>query len=138
MTIRERNRALSRAVHDMAAECGRRRSIRPVLHVGSPYGEQLTVPHERWYDAGLRADLVERALSAVDVAEPLVWIARLGGCHATDDDHAWCRATLAASARHGHKPHFYVVTRRAWLDPRTGDCRTWQRVRSSTARTSSP
>jgi len=129
MRTRDRDRALSRAVHDFAAECGRRRTVPTTLHVGSPRGEVVTIPHETWYDAGLRADLLERALSVLDVHEPLVWITRDGPCLGCDDDHAWYAATLAASARLGRPTRFYIVTRRAWLEPATGDGRTWVRIR---------
>jgi len=127
---RDRDRALSRAVHDFAAECGRKRAVRTTVHVGSPAGESITIPHEKWYDGGMRADLLERALSVLALPEPLVWITRRGACRASDDDHAWCAATIIASARLGRATPFYVVTRRAWLEPATGAGRTWARIRT--------
>jgi len=129
MRIVDRNRALSRAVHDFAAECGRLRILPTTLHVGDPRGEAVTIPDERWYDAAMRADMVERALSVLDIAEPLVWITRPGPCRATDADNRWCAASLTAGARLDRSVPFYIVTRRAWLEPATGEGRTWVRIR---------
>jgi len=129
MQTRTRDRALARAVHDFAVECGSRRAVPTSLYAGSPLGERLPIPLHDWYDAALRADLLERALSVLATPEPLVWITRSGTTRPGDADQSWCAATLTAGARLGLTVSFFIVTRRAWLDPQTGAGRTWTRIR---------
>jgi hypothetical protein len=121
---------LSRAMRDLARAAGRRRALPTVLHLGHPRSEEVLVPDRDWYDAGIRADLVTRALDGLADPAPLVWLTRSGGLDPTDVDAAWCAAALAGLARHGLPvAGFFVVTRAGWADLTTGERHAWSRVR---------
>lgn len=81
--------------------------------------------------AGLRADLVERALDGLD--EPrgaLCWVARSGGLEVGDPELAWWSAAWRGFARHGLRPEaFCVLNRTGWVEPDTGRGRSWYRLR---------
>jgi len=122
---------LSAAVRAFARECGSRRAVAAALRVGTP-GDDLVIPDQEWYDDALRADLVERALSCLDQPRPIAWLTRTGDCRLPQDaDHAWCAATTAAALRIGTEVDFFVVTRKGWMELRTGRSRQWVRVRSA-------
>jgi hypothetical protein len=113
------------------AGCGTRRALPTRVHVGWLGDERLTLRADPSYDAGLRADLLTRALDRFD--EPLpttAWLTRGGVATTGDDDLAWLAAADAAFGRHGvARVAFFAVTRQGWLDVRTGQTRTWRRVR---------
>ena len=47
-----------------------------------------------------------------------------------DEDRAWLAATRHACSAHDlATAGFWVVTRYGWLDPVSGDSRTWKRLR---------
>lgn len=118
---------------DFVAGAGRARALATTVHVGAPEGVHVDIPSEAWFDAGLRVDLLARALSGLDdptFAGALPWLSRTGGLDPHDADLQWCAASLAAFARFGAvPPGFFVVTRRGWLDVLTGQARPWSRVR---------
>jgi hypothetical protein len=134
MGRREREDRISAAVRAFAIECGNKRAIAPTLHLGSPTGEFFSIREEQWYDDALRADLAERALSCLDGSESLAWLTRPGELAPQDLDHAWSAATTAAALRIPCRTTFYVVTRRGWLELRTGRSREWSRVRQRPSR----
>jgi hypothetical protein len=125
-------RLLRQAVHDHARTEGRRR-YPPVLHIGVP-GRRvaaLELGGDATTDPGLRTDIVA-ALRVRAGADPdqLVWLTRCGGLELQDVDAGWLTASRAAYAEAGvAAPVFVVVNRRGWRDPRSGQGRTWARVR---------
>ncbi|MGH3961335.1 hypothetical protein [Mycobacterium sp.] len=118
------------AMEDFVRAAGARRSLPAVLHLGVPGGEHATLPDAPGHDAGLRVDLVVRALDGLACAAPLAWVSRSGPLAATDVDLAWLAACRHAFARHSLPlTGFYLVTRRGWADL-LGDARhRWSRVR---------
>ena len=118
------------AMRRFVAEAGRRRMLPASFHVGHPDGERADLVDLPWYDAGLRADLVTRAIDGVDVPDPLPWVTRSGELEPTDEDLRWLAATREAFERHALPlPGFFVVTRRGWCDLVGGQVHTWVRVR---------
>ncbi len=124
---------LRRAVLDHARH-ERRRVFPPVLHVGSP-GLNVTefaIEPGDPTDHALRIDIVSAMLRLVARRgdTPLVWLSRPGAPSETRDvDLEWLAATHAAGAELGRHLPFVIINRRAWLDPRTGVGRVWQRLR---------
>lgn len=112
----------------------RRRTHRPVLHVGVPGGRVCTFeigPDER-LDLALRIEVLEamaRASLDRDVV-PLTWLTRTEAGPDTED-LAWAAAVGAASGELGVRLDLVVVTRRAWRDPRSGAGRSWTRLRAA-------
>jgi hypothetical protein len=82
-------------------------------------------------DPGLRTDLVAALRRrAGGGPEQLVWLTRCGTLDLQDVDAAWLTATRAAYGEAGEVvPVFAVVNRRGWRDPRSGEGRSWARVR---------
>lgn len=111
------------------AAAGTRRALPTTCHVGHPGGEKVGLA---WVeDAGLRPDLVVRAIEGLATTEDAcAWVTRGGDLGTTDADAAWF-----AAARHGFARHdlplraFVVVTRSAWVDLVSGESRAWRRVR---------
>jgi hypothetical protein len=122
-------RLLRRAVLDLATSEHRRR-FPAVLHVGTPGADQVLVVDDPGWDRGLRADLVATALHrSRSEGLPWVWLTRPGSLSLHDADAAWLGPAVAAALERGDDAMFVVVTRHGWLDPRSGLCRTWQRIR---------
>jgi hypothetical protein len=135
-TVPETTPVLLRAeVRRFVAECGTRRALPTRVHVGWLGGERATLLDDPSYDAGLRADLLTRALDRFDEPGPTTaWLTRGGFTTTGDDDLAWLAAADAAFGRHGvARVAFFAITRQGWLDVRTGQSRTWRRVRPATA-----
>jgi hypothetical protein len=115
--------ALDAEVGAVVREAGRRRTVITALRLGSP-GRRgpapVVIAEDSSYDAGLRSDLVERALEEelrLAQGPPLPWLTRSGGLVMTDADAAWSAATRAGYARHGLPfPGFYVITLAGWMD----------------------
>lgn len=110
----------------------RRRRFDPVLHVGVLCGDRLSasVPAgDPVLDPGTRLEVVLRLLECgADGGD--VWLNRPGEPVVQDDDLAWLAASdrafdLAGVPLRG----VWAVTRTGWLDVRTGDRRTWKRLR---------
>jgi hypothetical protein len=110
---------------------GTRRALPTVVHVGTPGLDEFLLREEPQLDAGLRADLVERALDGLDLSRaPLSWITRTGVLSPGDADLAWFAAAREAYGRHALElPGFFVMTRYGWLDLSTDEGITWSRIR---------
>lgn len=81
-------------------------------------------------DAGLRIDVVEALVEATADQATEAWITRAGIPAPHDEDLAWLAAAISAFAIHGRPlDGFYVFTRTGWLDPRSGESRSWRRLR---------
>jgi hypothetical protein len=116
------------------ARAERRRGYPPVLHVGVPGGteELFALGPDEPADHAIRADavaaLLQRGRRATG-AVPLVWLTRTGPLDLQDVDAAWLSAARTAAAEAGIELTLVVVTRRGWLDPRSGVRREWKRLR---------
>jgi hypothetical protein len=81
-------------------------------------------------DAALRTDLVARLLDDTPATHGTVWLTRAGQPFPHDEDLAWLAATCRAFGSAGRVlTGFYAITRVGWLDVRTGENRTWKRLR---------
>jgi len=124
---------LRAALCDFVSAAGTRRRLPTLFHVGTPGGEQITLPHDLYFDAGLRADLVERAIDGLDGpagVRPVPWLTRTGDLAPTDADFAWFTAAREGFGRHGLElPGFFVITRYGWLNLANEDVIRWRRVR---------
>ncbi|MCW2818802.1 MAG: hypothetical protein JWR42_1589 [Marmoricola sp.] len=117
--------------------------VRTRCHVGVPAGERVVLPDEAALaalgapdssadaGAGVRADLVERALEHVENLGPAhVWVARTGPLGLGDVEVAWHAAARHALARHGLEPdRFLVLNRSGWLHVVSGQRQEWRRLR---------
>ncbi len=107
----------------------------PATVVGGPVApwQGAPWPPPSWVDAGVRFDVAERLVGSAGTArdEPAhTWFLRPGQPTVHDEDLAWLAAVRHACASHGVVPAgFWVVTRYGWLDPATGESRTWKRLR---------
>lgn len=121
-------------------EVGRLRAEQPrqrfdaVIHVGRLGGPHRSCPvpaGEPLLDAGTRTDVVLRLLeSGAGEAAVEGWLTRPGEPLLQDDDLGWLSATLRAYGVVGRTLEgFWSVTRTGWLDVRTGERRTWRRLR---------
>lgn len=141
---------LRRAVLDFVL-AERRRVFPPTLHVGRPCGavgwfrEPESPPRSDGpprggrtrpgmsagrLDHALRTDIVAALLTRVDERPPvLVWLTRRGPLTPLSTDASWLSAVVAACGEAGLRPAMVVVTRRGWLDPRSGRSQTWRRLR---------
>lgn len=83
--------------------------------------------------AGLRVDLVERAIDGLERTDgALAWLTRSGDLYAGDEELAWWSAVRTGFARHGLQPvACCLVNRFGWVDLDSGQGRTWKRVRVS-------
>lgn len=130
---------LRAALCDFVASAGTRRRLPTLVHVGTPGGDHLTVIHDACFDAGLRADLVERTLDGLDgaaAARPVPWLTRTGELVPADPDFAWFSAAREAFGRHALAlPGFFVITRYGWMNLANDDVIRWRRVRPRRART---
>jgi len=121
---------LRAALTDFVAESGTRRALPTTVRIGVPGGAHLALPHDPTADAGLRADVVERALDTCDQETAVAWLTRSGELVAGDTDFAWFAASREAFGRHGLRmPGFFVMTRYGWLDLCDDSVVRWRRVR---------
>jgi hypothetical protein len=108
-----------------------------VVHLGTLGGDHRTciVPLADLtvVDAGTRTDVVSWLLEEdrPDAAGPVgVWLTRAGEPQLQDEDLAWLSATVRAFGALGRTlDGFWSVTRTGWLDVRSGESRTWKRLR---------
>ncbi|MFL6060390.1 MAG: hypothetical protein ACJ72E_04090 [Marmoricola sp.] len=110
---------LARAVRRHARTTSSRSRVSPWLRLGPPAGQHLGFADHAAYDAGLRADVIERALDGFDpaAAPPLAWLTRSGAPVPGDLDLAWLAACREAFGRHGIElDGFYLLTREVWTD----------------------
>ena len=111
-----------------------RRVFDLVVHVGVVAGERdsfvVRAQDLPAVDAALRIDVVS-SLLAQAAADPVsTWVSRAGEPHLHDLDLEWLAAATVAFGIHGRRlAGFYAVTRTGWLDVRTGERRTWKRLR---------
>jgi hypothetical protein len=121
------------ALCDFVSAAGTRRLLPTLFHVGTPGGDRITLPHDASFDAGLRADLVERALDGLEGPageRPVPWLTRTGDLTPTDADFAWFTAAREAFGRHALElPGFFVMTRYGWMNLANEDLIRWRRVR---------
>lgn len=128
---------LRAALCDFVSSAGTRRKLPTLFHVGTPGGDHITLPHDLYFDAGLRADLVERAIDGLDgraAERPVPWLTRTGELTPGDADFAWFAAAREGFGRHARDlPGFFVVTRYGWLNLANEDVIRWRRVRLRSA-----
>lgn len=115
-----------------------RRVFDTAVHVGTLGGA-----HDTWVarrrdmpvvDNALRTDVLSALLERTDGLADTVWITRRGRPEAYDEDLAWLAAATTAYAQHDRAVGAcYAVTRYGWRDVRSGESRTWQRLRLRTA-----
>jgi hypothetical protein len=128
--------SLAAAIHaelrSFVRSAGTRRSLPPTCHVGHPDGEQAGWPHDVTDDPSLQADLVERAIDGLLLADgACAWVTRSGGLEISDADAEWFAAARIGFGRHGVPlPAFFVLNRSGWLDLVSGERRQWSRVRN--------
>lgn len=81
-------------------------------------------------DAALRIDVLSALVAQTPAEAVHAWLARPGQPHPHDLDLAWLSAATVAFAIHGRPlAGFFAVTRAGWLDVRSGERRTWKRLR---------
>lgn len=121
---------LRRAVLDHTAT-EHRHSFLPLVHVGIPGGKEVAHAHreDEPTDQWLRTDIIHSMRRRVGVPEPIVWLTRRGDLDIEDVDLRWLAAARQAFREIGAPLTYVVVTRNAWLDPRSGLSRRWKRLR---------
>ena len=111
----------------------RRRRFPVVLHVGELGGPRtsLEVPCLAGaLDGATAFDLLDCRLPPEAPPEVDAWVTRPGVPELHDHDLLWLTAaTAAVSARGASLRSFHAVTRTGWLDVRSGEQRTWKRLR---------
>ena len=134
---RDMHRLLRRAVLDHCTS-EPRRVHPPLVHVGVPGGAEAVLADVEPTYHGLRCDLVAAMLSRTSrgSATPLVWLTRIGPLDVQDVDMRWLASARAAYAEAGLPLVMVVVTRRGWRDPRSGESRTWVKLKRSARRIS--
>ncbi|MGZ4580627.1 MAG: hypothetical protein ACXVXG_08330 [Nocardioidaceae bacterium] len=111
-----------------------RRVFDPVVSVGVPAGQRdsfvVRAADLPVVDLALRVDVLCSMLEQSDPAWRTVWLTRPGDVDPHEGDLEWLRAAGLGFAIQGRElGDFYVVTRTGWRDVRTGDQRTWKRLR---------
>ena len=109
----------------------RRRTYPALLHVGVPGGSEEVAAADDALDHALRADVVAALLQRTRRPGfvPMLWLTRPGPPELQDVDLQWLASARTASAEAGVGLTLVVVTRRGWVDPRSGVCREWKRLR---------
>jgi len=110
----------------------RRRRFPAVLHLGAPGRPESGRVDESAaaLDHALRCDVLEAMLRRATVGPLMTWLTRPGDLDVQDVDLAWLRAVATVNAETGRLLPYLLVTREGWLDPASGVCRTWRRVRA--------
>ncbi|MDQ4113143.1 MAG: hypothetical protein M3306_18910 [Actinomycetota bacterium] len=134
---------LRRAVLDHTAT-EHRRSFLALVHLGIPGGKEVAHAHreDEPTDQWLRTDIIHSMRRRVGVPDPIVWLTRpaeakpeaigTGSLEVEDVDLRWLAAARAAFREIGAPLTYVVVTRNAWVDPRSGLSRRWKRLRYRT------
>ena len=112
----------------------RRHRFPAVLHVGTPGGAASSVPDDRTWDAGLRADVAGALLRRVAGGTTTAWVTRPGSLVLQDVDADWLGPLLRSADENDVELTYVVVTRHGWVDPRTGVHRVWKRIRDRRTR----
>lgn len=115
-----------------------RRVFDTVIHVGTVGAEcdsfVVRAGDLPVVDTALRTDVVAALLDRSDAPARMLWLTRAGAPEPYDEDVAWLAAARTAFAMHGRTlDGCYVVTRYGWRDVRTGEGRTWRRLRLAPA-----
>lgn len=85
-------------------------------------------------DAALRREVVFALLVNAPESMTSMWLTRPGPPEPFESDLAWLLAAEAAFAMHERVlASFHVITRYGWRDVRTGQQRTWKRLRLPSA-----
>jgi len=80
-------------------------------------------------DDALRTEVVSSLLEDCPSATA-AWVTRSGRPEPYDTDLAWLSAATRAFAMHARNlDSFHAVTRYGWRDVRTGESRSWERLR---------
>ena len=131
---------LRRAVLDHTAT-EHRRSFLALVHLGIPGGKEVAHAHreDEPTDHWLRTDIIHSMRRRVGLPDPIVWLTRPAeakpeavgavGLEVEDVDLRWLAAARAAFREIGAPLTYVVVTRNAWVDPRSGLSRRWKRLR---------
>ena len=121
---------LRRAVLDHTAT-EHRRSFLPLVHLGIPGGREVAHAHreDEPTDPWLRADIIHSMRRRVGVPDPIMWLTRAGSTEIEDVDLRWLAAARQAFREIDAPLTYVVVTRNAWVDPRSGMSRRWKRLR---------
>ncbi|MEU6138191.1 hypothetical protein [Nocardioides sp. NPDC047086] len=137
---------LRRAVLDHTAT-EHRRSFLALVHLGIPGGREVAHAHreDEPTDQWLRTDILHSMRRRVGVPDPIVWLTRpaeaiglaeaepeaigAGDLKIEDVDLRWLAAARQAFREIGAPLTYVVVTRNAWIDPRSGLSRRWKRLR---------
>lgn len=121
---------LRRAVLDHTAT-EHRRSFLALVHLGIPGSKEVAHAHreDEPTDPWLRADIIHSMRRRVGVPDPIVWLTRAGGLEIEDVDLRWLSAARQSFREVGAPLTYVVVTRNAWVDPRSGVSRRWKRLR---------
>lgn len=112
-----------------------RRRFDTVVHLGllgqTERACAVTLDDQQVLDAGTRTDVVSSLLERhPESAGVCVWLTRPGEPQLQDEDLAWFSAANRAFGALGRRlDGFWSVTRTGWLDVRTGEGRTWKRLR---------
>lgn len=130
------------ALHLLRREVARLRSqhsrqrFDSVIHLGRLDGSFLTcavtTADQPVLDPGTRSEVVEAMLECLPERDgpAAAWLSRPGEPLLQDEDLAWHSATSRAFDVHDRTmAGFWTITRTGWLDVRTGDTRTWKRLR---------
>jgi len=81
-------------------------------------------------DAALRVEVASCLVAQSPREAVSAWVARAGEPHPHDRDLEWLSAATIAFGIHERRlVGFYAVTRSGWLDVRSGERRTWKRLR---------
>jgi hypothetical protein len=133
MTEAVRSSLLRLEVARLRSETSRGR-FDPVVHVGelgSAHPSCAVPAADPVIDAGTRTEVVLRLLEEdADPASACLWLTRSGEPGLEDADLAWLAAAVRAFGVVGRGlDGAWAVTRTGWLDLRTGERRTWKRLR---------
>lgn len=121
---------LRRAVLDHTAT-EHRHSFLPLVHLGHPGGKEVAHAHreDEPADQWLRTDIIHSMRRRFGGPGPIVWLTRGGDLGIEDVDLRWLAAARQAFREIEAPLTYVVVTRNAWLDPRSGLSRRWKRLR---------
>jgi hypothetical protein len=104
------------------------------VHVGQIAGERdsfvVRAQDLPAVDAALRIDVLSSLVAQSPADALTAWVTRPGEPAPHDLDLAWMAAASVAFGINGREADgFYAITRTGWLDVRTGERRTWKRLR---------
>lgn len=112
----------------------RRRGFDTIVNAGVVGGPRasLVVPRrcEPDLDESVCTDILEALLESAPSPSPAAWLLRRGTAEPTDLDRCWASAATRTFAIAGlPPPTLHALAREGWIDLRTGQRRTWRRLR---------